>query len=168
MKVNIGKYLKNGNDRKIKVEIHPHDAFNADSTLAYIILPLLVELKRQKHSSPVVDNEDVPENLRVNDEDKKKYNEDGTTDEKFHDRWNYVLGEMIWAFEQYNIDWEDQYWLEHPKFDLKEYPEDKDQEFIPLRWEKEGKFDKDGYDAHAKRIANGLRLFGKYYQALWT
>jgi hypothetical protein len=29
------------------------------------------------------------------------------------------------------------------------------------------KFDYDGYEKVAKRIENGFRLFGKYYQGLW-
>jgi hypothetical protein len=29
------------------------------------------------------------------------------------------------------------------------------------------KFDVEGYQAHSKRIDNGLRLFGKYYRGLW-
>jgi len=28
--------------------------------------------------------------------------------------------------------------------------------------------DKEGFAAHHERIQNGLRLFGKYYRALWT
>ena len=28
-------------------------------------------------------------------------------------------------------------------------------------------FDDEGYKKHQERITNGLKLFGKYYQALW-
>ena len=57
-----------------------------------------------------------------------------------------------------------------------------DFKFVPCEWDSDGKptlytsekgpndthvFDSEGYTKHQERINNGLRLFGKYYRALW-
>jgi hypothetical protein len=41
MKVYIGPYKKTSDERKIDVRIDKYDTWNMDSTLAYIILPML-------------------------------------------------------------------------------------------------------------------------------
>jgi len=56
----------NSRKRRVKVHIDSYDVWSADHTLAMIIHPVLVKLKETKHGSPVVDDEDVPENLRAN------------------------------------------------------------------------------------------------------
>jgi hypothetical protein len=79
-----------------------------DSTLANIILPMLKQLKETKHGSPFTDMEDVPEHLRgttTEDWDAQHtfdfYNEhkinEGIND--IHARWNWIMDEMIFAFE---------------------------------------------------------------------
>ena len=141
-----------------------------DHTLALIIVPMLKQLKARQHGAPNVDDEDVPENLRsIN----AKPKEDWEVDEFHFDRWNYVMDEMLFAFEHIADDsWQDQF--HSGKIDLKWIcinPEETDKE--KHLWEtKEGlnhtfKVDKDGLDAYNKRIDNGLRLFGKYYRNLW-
>lgn len=159
--------------QKVKIKIDYWDTFSADATLAYIILPLLKEFKKSKEGAPLVNNEDVPKELeRPYVEDDDQYH----TDEYWFDRFDYVLDEMIWAFEQYNIDWEDQYHT--GEIDFKFVPVDKNGNEVPHdeaklfrveRTEKDNShFDVEGYQAHQARIQNGLRLFGKYYQSLWT
>lgn len=101
MRVRIGPYRKN---RAVKVEIEPHDTWNMDVTLAYIIHPMLVQLKETKHGAPMVDEGDVPLGMGMSEEAKARYEEIGEADGKFFDRWDWVLGEMIWAFEQYLTD----------------------------------------------------------------
>ena len=64
MKVKIGKWGKTTNRRKIDIQIDPWDTWNMYNTLADIILPMLKQLKETKHGSPVVELEDVPEELR--------------------------------------------------------------------------------------------------------
>ena len=59
MKVSIGRYPKNGNDQKVKVQIDKWDTWNMDCTLAHIIHPMLVQLKATKHGAPNVDDCDV-------------------------------------------------------------------------------------------------------------
>ena len=134
------------------VKIDYWDIWNMDSTLAPIILPMLKQLKEHKHGSGIVDLEDVPEYLRCDtteDWDDQKcfdfYREHEVKegDRDIHARWNWVLDEMIWAFEQ-----------------LCDY--DNDKEFYHGE-----KFDVKGYEKHHNRINNGTRLFGKYYRNLW-
>jgi len=100
MRVRIGPYRKN---RAVKVEIEPHDTWNMDVTLAYIIHPMLVQLKETKRGAPMVENSDVPLGMEMSEEAMDKFR-NGETDGKFFDRWDWVLGEMIWAFEQYLTD----------------------------------------------------------------
>jgi len=100
MRVRIGPYRKN---RAFKVEIEPHDTWNMDITLAHIIHPMLVQLKETKHGAPMVENSDVPLGMEMSEEAMDKFR-NGETDGKFFDRWDWVLDEMIWTFEQYLTD----------------------------------------------------------------
>lgn len=82
-----------------QITIHSWDTWSMDHTLSYIIVPMLIQLKDTKHGAPNVDNDDVPEELRMPDGWKEtRYNIDGETDEQFFNRWDWVLDEMIWAF----------------------------------------------------------------------
>jgi len=164
--------------RKIKINIHKYDTWGMDSTLALIILPMLKQLKDTKHGSGIVDLDDVPEKMRFTTTENYEcqetfdfYNDPDLCKQNIqcdvHDRWDWVLEEMIWAFEQLNIDWADQYWLVKPELDLEDYPEDEGKETIPIRWKVKGECDWEGTKKHQDRIDNGLRLFGKYYQSLW-
>lgn len=136
--------------RKIKIKIDNYDVWGMDHTLAYIIHPMLIKLKKKKQGAPFVDPEDVPEELRPTDE---MSDENGYTDNTHFERWEWVLDEMIWTFEIYNTDWEMDYYTP---------PEG--------QWsiENRGTFDLEGRKKMQDRIENGLRLFGKYYQSLWT
>ncbi len=158
------------------VKIDYWDTWNMDCTLSPIILPMLKQLKATKHGSGYIDLEDVPENLRYTttedydaqetfdfykDESAKKINCD------IHVRYDWALDEMIWAFEQLNMDWEDQYWITRPEIDLTKHEDDEDKAVTPFRWKVKGECDWDGREKHQQRINNGLRLFGKYYSSLW-
>jgi hypothetical protein len=137
------------------VKINHYDTWSMDHTLADIILPMLKQLKATKHGSPAVDDEDVPFELR-------SYCawpvESWETDTNWHKRWEYVLDEMIWAFEQkVNGDDESPYFDHGENWDTK--PWDKDYEPPKIDWA--------GLKAHQERRANGFRLFGKYYEGLW-
>ena len=147
MKVYIGPYTDNEEDREISIEIDNYDTWNMDSTLALIIAPMLKQLQATKHGSPNVDDEDVPENLRTTSAHAKEHEWD--TDSNWHKRWDWVMDEMIWAFEQLLSDWEDQFYS---------YKNKEEAGFI---------VDNDGLEKHAERMENGFRLFGKYYTGLW-
>ena len=143
--------------QKIKVRIDKWDTWSMDHTLAPIILPMLVQLKRTKHGAPWVAVADVPKELRPTKKDINAYNKDGSTDDKFFKRWDYVLDEMIWAFEQKNRDhWEDDYYGPYIE------SEDKRKLFGRFEW-----IDDEGRQKHQTRMTNGFRLFGKYYENLW-
>ena len=188
----FGRWLsedKNGNDsyltkfcqwfdskrkRKIKVKIDKWDSWNADSTLAIIILPLMKQLKETKHGSPLVQDEDVPDGLGLRSTEAKPKVDEWDTDENFHKRWEWVLSEIIWAFEQMHPDceWEHQY--RGGYIDFVSEPCKFDENGKPLLYEmKRGPkdtstFDSEGYKKHSERIDNGLALFGKYYRGMWT
>ena len=122
-----------------------------------IILPMLVQLKETKHGSPNVDDEDVPKRLRSTKKQQEKYNKDGSTDPKFFERWDCIMDEMIWAFEQKCRDhWEEDY------YGL--YIEGEDGKFLNGRFEWT---DDKGRNAHQERMTNGFKLFGKYFESLW-
>jgi hypothetical protein len=156
------------------VKIDRYDTWNMDSTLGLIILPMLKQLKNDKHGSPSVDDEDVPEELKSTSAPAKENEWD--TDENWFKRWDWVIDEMIFAFEhKLNRDWEDAY--RKGEHDMQWVPVDKDGNEVPKA---DAKFfqmkrgpndtyecDYDGMQLVENRIANGFRLFGKYYQGLW-
>lgn len=161
------KFLKWVDDKKkrtVKVRIDPWDTWSMDSTLAHIIHPMLLQLKATKHGAPCVDDVDVPKHIRSTSAKPKKNEWD--TDEFHFDRWNYVLDEMIFAFEsELNPDWEDQYFVGESDLQWKKLA---DGNYEMIRGSNHTKeFKEKEYKKHAKRIQNGFRLFGKYYQNLW-
>lgn len=145
--------------RKIKVRVDYYDIWGADHTLALIILPTLKKLKEKKHGSPFVDPEDVPENLRPTEEAGP---DNGYTDNTIHERWDWVMDEMIWAFEQLVDEDNDRKFFDHSESDAAEAAG----EDFTESWKKI-KIDKEGLNAHYARIKRGTTLFGKYFQGLW-
>jgi hypothetical protein len=79
------------------VKIDKWDVWNMDTTLAHIILPMLKQLNKAKHGAPNVDDEDVPEELKSTSSPPKECVWD--TDANHFKRWDWVMNEMIWAFE---------------------------------------------------------------------
>jgi len=138
------------------VKIDRWDSWSMDHTLSYIILPLLKQLQHTKHGAPHTDDEDVPEYLRSHMAQPKENEWD--TDSLHFMRWDWILAEMIWAFEQKINSDSDEPFFDHSVCNGKA-PWDKD--YIGP------KFDKDGYTKHHDRMQNGFVLFGKYYQNLW-
>jgi hypothetical protein len=131
-----------------------------------LVHPLLLKLKETKHGAPYVDDEDVPEHLRSTAAPPKK--DEWDTDDNHSNRWDWVLDEMIWAFEQCakedtgddqfysgEVDW---------KFEKEEDGKYSRMEYGPNHT---FKVDEEGKKAHYERIKNGHRLFGKYYFSLW-
>ena len=148
--------------QKVKVRIDRWDTWSMDSTLAPIITPMLIQLKEHTHGAPYVYPEDVPTKLRPTKEELLAYTKKAETDPKWFDRWDYVLDEMIWAFEQKSRDdWEGDYY-EYREMGPEE-SKDPDSPFgLKLVWE-----DREGQAAHQERMTNGFKLFGKYYENLW-
>lgn len=90
------KYIEWAGDRRVKVHIDPWDTWNMDGTLAHIILPMLLQLKDNKHGAPFTDDEDVPVELRSSSAPPKE--NDWDTDDNFFARWDWIMNEMIYAF----------------------------------------------------------------------
>jgi len=170
MKVNIGRYPKNGNKRKIDVHIDNYDTYSADHTLALIILPVLMQLKQEKHGVPgefaEVGGADYEQQMSF-DFYQETYNE--CFDESCK-KWDEILDHMIWAFmEIVKDDYEDKYRHGDPDFNLV-----KDQVHPtygqlyrmannnPDYW-----VDYDGLRLHEERIQQGIDLFAKYFRNLW-
>lgn len=152
------------------VKIDYYDTWSMDHTLADIILPMLKQLNGKKQGAPMVDDDDVPEELKSTSAPPKENEYD--VDENHFKRWDYVMSEMIFAFQcKVDDDWQE-------KFCSGEH----DMKSVPCEWDENGKptlytFEKgpndtykcdyDGIALVQKRITNGYRLFGKYYEGLW-
>ena len=163
------------------VKIDRYDTWSMDHTLADIILPMLKQMKATKHGSPTVDDDDMPDHLRgTTTEDwdaqhtfdfyREHQIQEGERD--IHARWEWVLDEMIFAFEHYVDDtWEEAFRSgEH------------DMIHVPCEWYEDGRpklysiekgpndtyvCDYEGMNKVYKRMENGFCLFGKYYRGLW-
>jgi hypothetical protein len=143
--------------QKIKVHIDPWDTWSMDHTLAPIILPMLKQLKETKHGAPFVDNADVPKELRMTKKQLDTFHTDGSSDDKFFKRWDWIMDEMIWAFEQKCRDnWEEDYYGP--------FIEGEGDGILGGRFEWT---DDEGRQKHQERMSNGFRLFGKYFENLW-
>jgi hypothetical protein len=178
MKVKIGKYPKNNNNRKIDIQIENFDTWSFDHTLALIIYPALLQLKATKHGIP---NELVDD---VGGEDWREqdcfdfYKE--THNESFDiacKRWDEVLDKMIWSFKQLADDnYNAKYHHGKSEYDFVEtdklYPNpisgkmEKTYQMVDKNPD-EHFFDAEGLRLHEERIQEGLELFGKYYRSLW-
>jgi len=152
------------------VKIDRHDTWSMDHTLANIILPMLKQLRDNKHGAPNVDDEDVPEELKSTSAPSKENEWD--IDDNHFKRWDWVLDEMIFAFEHKN----DDTWQEAFTSGVI------DNKSVACEWDENGKAkmfkmvdgpnhtykcDYEGMKVVEDRIQNGFRLFGKYYQNLW-
>ena len=123
------------------VKIDRWDTWSMDYTLGLIILPMLKQLKADKHGHP------------------------GDLTEK---QWDVIMDKMIWSFEQVVEFYPDsQFWLVKPELDWDAVCEVNENGLRGFKWKQEGKLDKRGYTKHHKKIDEGLELFGKYYRALW-
>jgi hypothetical protein len=176
------KFLDFVHPRISYVKIDHYDTWSMDHTLADIILPMLRQLRDTKHGSPLVDLEDLPEELRmVGYEDWSSQLRFDFGDSEQHEkesweithrRWEWVLDEMIFAFEHHV----DETWEEAFSTGVH------DLIHVPCEWDENGKpklyslehgpnhthkCDYEGMRKVYARIDNGFRLFGKYYRGLW-
>ena len=133
MKVSIGNYpvyrwyhqaglVKFTGEPKVEVRIDPWDTYSMDATLAHIVLPMLIQLKRSQHIVVFMEEEDLL-NYCI-----PQY-PDEFSPESLEENWQWALGEIIYAFNS--------------------------------------KVAEEFHDVEADRVANGFRLFGKYYSKLW-
>jgi hypothetical protein len=159
-------WIHSKQERTIKVHIDRWDTWSMDNTLAHIILPMLKQLKETKHGGPYVDLKDVPKELHGKKLTKKQ-KDNGEVDDKHFERWDWVLDEMIFAFETKVDDgrWEEQFETGESDLQWKKL-EDGNYQMIHGP-EHTREYDWEGRKAYQERISNGFRLFGKYYENLW-
>jgi hypothetical protein len=160
-------WIHSKQERTVKVHIDRWDTWSMDHTLAYIVLPMLKQLKETKHGAPYVENSDVPEELQSTVHEKLDYHKEGKTDAKFFERWDWVLDEMIFAFETKVDDgrWEEQF--ETGESDL-QWKKLEDGNYQMVKGPNDTReYDWEGRKEYQERISNGFRLFGKYYESLW-
>ena len=176
MKVKIGSYPKHrwyhnflydwfeySPERKVSVKLDDCDTWSMDDTLGHIILPMLYQLAKTKHGSALVDAKDVPEHLQ------------GDTDEDedlIHDRWDWVMSEMIFAFESKVNDnnWQERYYFgEHDTYDVPVLSSKGEIIGYEMKKGPNDTFEvnRDWMQLHQDRITRGFTLFGKYYEGLW-
>lgn len=160
------QWIHDRRQRQVYVHIDNYDAWNADHTLSLIALPLLKKLREHKHGSPGVDDLDVPEGQGLRSTEAPAKANEWDTDANWHDRWAWVLDEMIWAHEQEVLDdpaeaacW--QHDLPDPNWPYPNTATGTERLLGSL------KCDWDQLKLVQARKQNGFRLFGKYYQALW-
>jgi hypothetical protein len=141
-----------------------------DHTLADIILPMLRQLQDSKHGAPNVHDQDVPEELKSTSAPARENEWD--VDGNHFLRWEWVLAEMIFAFE-HKVDDSWQAAFSSGVIDHKS---------VACQWDENGKAtmykmvdgpnhtytcDFEGMQKVQNRISNGFRLFGRYYENLW-
>lgn len=124
----------------VDVKLDKEDTWSMDQTLAYIVVPMLKQLKVTMHGIPVdfMYEGEIPEDC----EDPDNY-EDG----KGEERWNATLDKMIYSFTQA----QDGYSIIHD-YDRKNMTHEEIRERYKKEWDK---------------IQEGFDLFGKYYANLW-
>lgn len=128
--------------RRVFVKIHKYDTCNADSTIAEIMVPLLKAFRvAAKTSTPAIRLADVPLDQRSTAAELENLIAHDDPDFVFDTKaWQWILGEILWAFESRLEDDEDVFF----------YAEDED------------------FAARASRREAGMRLFATYYENLWT
>ena len=164
------QWVESKRSRTTYIKIDRYDTWSMDHTLAIIVLPMLKQLQATKHGAPNVDDDDVPEELKSTSAPPKENEYD--TDGNHFKRWDWVMDEMIFAFE-HHVDnkWEEKYskgewstrreaceWDENGKPTLYTFEEGPNHT---------AKYDAENHQKHNDRINNGTRLFGKYYRGLW-
>lgn len=161
--------------RNIKVKIHKYDTWSMDHTLSFIILPMLKQLKEQKNGIPFIDDEDVPDEIKstaappLSDEDIEHGKLEGNAEAK----WNWVIDQMIFSFEnKLDDNWEEKF--HSGSIDFYSVVCDTNENGKPITHElikgpnHTHSIDVDGIKEYQTRISNGFRLFGKYYENLWS
>ena len=144
--------------QKVSVHIDRWDTWSMDHTLAHIVIPMLKQLKETKHGAPNVDNKDVPKELRSDAIE-------GDVCATHFQKWDWVMDEMIFAFESKHNDWEEQF--QSGEHDMHWIDLDNGMSEMVKGPNDTYKIDWVGRNAYQKRISNGFRLFGKYFESLW-
>jgi len=171
--------IQSRKQQKVRVHVDDWDVWEAKTTFAHIILPVLERLRHEKQGAPFVDDEDVPKTLRPTKKQKADTEKTGNVDDKHFERWDYILDAMIWSFREIAEDkpGEEQFFtgesdLVFTKTDV--HGNDVDENYDGVIYHRMDRgpndtqeIDWDGLQAYEERIDFGLRMFGRYYRALW-
>jgi hypothetical protein len=141
-------------EREHKIKIEHFDTWSFADTLAPSILQLLIQYKSTLHGAPHVDDCDVPDHLKSTAAPPV-----GTYDhdDLFFDRFNWILDEMIWAFNEIIKD--DAF----DKFTINTgvFREDIFGNMVDTQT------DLPAWKAHEARVQHATTMFGKYFRGLW-
>jgi hypothetical protein len=161
MRVYIGPYTDYSNDVIQEIEIHDYDTWSMDHTLAPIILPMLNQLKENKHGSPAnMKGFNQTSNQAQGSFDFYKEDDD-LADTAGHKEWDEIMNKMIWSFTQKVDDVQsmDLYCTYQDPRPFEEIFGDNEPSKSTYDWDK--------VRAHEDRVNEGFELFGKYYRNLW-
>ena len=161
---NLLSWIHSKQHRKIEIQIDNYDTWGMNTTLAHIIVPMLIQLRDTTHGYPsdfIVDESDYAQQQGFEGEG-FEYPEDIG-----FENWKATLDKMIWAFEQeIDDDWEDQYRTGKIEFDC--VPLEDSDHWQLLRGDNDTSvIDYDGMQKHRERMQEGFDLFAKYYSNLW-
>ena len=155
---NLCQWVYNKRKRKVKIKLHNYDTWGADHTLALIIVPMLEQLKKDKHGTPM--------SMFL------EFGEDGNPTPEEHvkaeERWHLTLDMMIWAFKQVIDEDYGSFQIVEGEMDLSKHPEDEGKVCVPLRWSVEPETNWDACWAYHERIQEGINLFATHFQSLWS
>lgn len=137
------------------IKIDRWDSWNADSTLAEVIHPVLIQLKNTTHGypSPLADDTGHTDN-----------------DTGF-ERWKEILDKMIWSFEQAKDNYEGDS-IAFTKCSPEELAKRKEEaaakeDGLGKLFVSDLNLDKKVLDEYYRKVQEGFDLFGKYYMNLW-
>ena len=153
-------------DIKYDIKLKKNDVavWSADYTLSKIIVPMMEQLRDVKHGYPsCIDQNDIPVELRNKEYEEWEGGEDKEVTDAYNwdlgmKQWEWILNEIIWAHTELASDEEG----EMQFYNFNDSPTDDilyDINNIEV--------DEEGLKLYNERIENALRLFGKYYRALW-
>lgn len=169
MKAYIADYPRNPQRPRIEnIQFHSYDCWNMDSLLAKLIAEAVQAFKNSKrHGCPgefvdVGGDDDISQQLSF-DFYKESYSDASKIKMQ---EWEDTLDQIIWAFKEYNEDWEDQFF--HGRIDL--YSES----ILngTLYEVKPGphhtfKIDHQGRAAHWNKMQEGFQKFIQYFPHFW-
>ena len=172
MKVKIGNYptyrwyskyialVFGEKEQKVSVKLDRWDTWSMDATLAHIVVPMLIQLKKTTHGCPIVAFEDRPPEL-IGTIPKEPH----ITDEFWEESWNWALDEMLFAFKSKSEDWEGQFFTGESDWVFEK--SENGNTYMTEGLNHNLTMDTEGMKMYQARITNGFRLFGKYYENLW-
>ena len=164
------RWVDSKKKRKVSIRIDHTDVWSMDNTLAMIIVPMLEKLRESKDGGPCIDDEDVPENIRSTaaPELTEEQKNCGHIDDNHFKRWEWVLNEMIWTFQQHSNDgWEEQYYSGEVDWSLVKDENSSGSILLPGP-NHTFESDSEGIKQHRERMRIGRILFAKYYESLWS